>query len=180
MKRRQQAIGFRKMPKGRMIEENLHTVPMLKELRTYLHDHKVKYRVVTHSPAYTSQELAARQHVPGKQLAKVVMVKVGGESIMAVLPASHRIDVSRLEAAIGKPVHLESVDEFAPLFPGCETGAEPPFGPLFGLEVWVDSALAENEEIVFNAGTFREAVHMRYDDYIRLVQPHVATFAQHL
>ena len=180
MKRRLSAIGFRKIQKDHIIEEDLHTVPMLKELRAYLHEKKVKYKVVTHSPAYTSQELAERQHVPGKQLAKVVMVKTDGSPIMTVLPASHRIDLSRLQAVMGTPVELELVDEFAPLFPGCETGAEPPFGNLFGIKVWVDSALADNEEIVFNAGSFREAVHMRYDDYIRLVQPRVATFAQHL
>jgi Ala-tRNA(Pro) deacylase len=180
MKRRLPAIGFRKIQKDHIIEEDLHTVPMLKELRAYLHEKKVKYKVVTHSPAYTSQELAERQHVPGKQLAKVVMVKADGESIMAVLPASHRIDLARLQAVIEKPVELEKVDEFVPLFPGCDTGAEPPFGNLFGIEVWVDSSLAENQEIVFNAGSFREAVHMRYDDYIRLVQPRVATFARHL
>ena len=102
MKRRLPAIGFRKIQKDHIIEEDLHTVPMLKELRTYLHENKVKYRVVTHSPAYTSQELAERQHVPGKQLAKVVMVKAESQVLMLVVPAVRRVDLDMLGDFLGK------------------------------------------------------------------------------
>ena len=155
-------------------------MPILKRLKDFLHEHHVKYQVLTHSPAYTSQELAASQHVPGKQMAKVVMLKSGSTPIMAVLPASHRIDLARFQDTLGKPVQMELVHEFLPLFPECEAGAEPPFGNLFGVDVWVDTALAQNEEIVFNAGNYRQTVRMRYDDFVRLVKPRVATFAEHL
>ncbi len=183
MKRRQPTIGFRKGKRAEAISEDLQpapAVPMLRDLRTYLHDNKVKYVVVTHSPAYTSQELAAIQHVPGKQLAKVVMVTVAGRPTMAVLPATHVIDLDRLAAVAGQPVELMNADAFEPLFPGCDRGAEPPFGQLFGLDVWVDSSLADNTEIVFNAGSFREAIHMAYQDYVRLAEPRTATFARHV
>jgi Ala-tRNA(Pro) deacylase len=180
MKRRRPTIGFRKAKKAEAISEDLQPVPMLRDLRTYLHDNKVKYVVVTHSPAYTSQELAAIQHVPGKQLAKVVMVTVAGRPTMAVLPATHVIDLDRLAAVAGQPAEIMKADDFEPLFPGCERGAEPPFGQLFGLDIWVDSSLADNAEIVFNAGSFREAIHMAYQDYIRLAEPRIATFAKHL
>jgi Ala-tRNA(Pro) deacylase len=172
-------MGFRKGPKKEVISEDLWPVPMLRDLRTYLHNNKVKYVVVIHSPAYTAQELAEIQHVPGKQLAKVVMVTVGGRPTMAVLPATHVIDLNRFSAVAEQPVELMSADAFEPLFPACEKGAEPPFGRLFGLDIWVDSSLADSAEIVFNAGSFREAIHMAYQDYIRLAEPRIATFAKH-
>ncbi|MBI3608095.1 MAG: YbaK/EbsC family protein [Nitrospirae bacterium] len=155
-------------------------MPVLKKLKDFLHKHNVKYQVMTHSPAYTSQELAASQHLPGKQMAKVVMLKSNNTPIMAVLPASYRIDLARFQEALGKPVQMELVHEFLPLFPECEAGAEPPFGNLFGVQVWADTALGENEEISFNAGNYRQTVRMRYDDFVRLVKPRVATFAEHL
>lgn len=155
-------------------------MPMLRKLQEYLDANQVKYQVLTHSEAYTAQEIAALQHVPGRQMAKVVMVKKDGIPIMTVLPASHRINFARLQEVLGGRVELETEKEFRDLFPGCETGAEPPFGNLFNLEVWADTSLAEGEEIVFNAGTHRQTVRMRYEDFARLVKPRMATFAQHL
>jgi Ala-tRNA(Pro) deacylase len=178
MKRRHPTIGFRKAKKAEPLSEDLWPVPMLRDLRTYLHDNKAKYSVVTHSPAYTAQELAEIQHVPGKQLAKVVMVTVAGRPTMAVLPATHVVDLDRLAAVAGQPVELMTADAFEPLFPACERGAEPPFGQLWGLDVWVDTSLADSPEIVFNGGSFREAIHMAYQDYVRLTEPRVATFAK--
>lgn len=155
-------------------------MPMLRKLQEYLDANQVKYQVLTHSEAYTAQEIAALQHVPGRQMAKVVMVKKDGAPIMTLLPASHRINFARLQEVLGGRVELETEKEFRDLFPGCETGAEPPFGNLFNLEVWADTSLAEGEEIVFNAGTHRQTVRMRYEDFARLVKPRMATFAQHL
>lgn len=155
-------------------------MPIPSKLQEYLDANHVKYQVLTHSEAYTAQEIAALQHVPGKQMAKVVMVKKDGQSIMIVLPASHRINLARLQEVLGGKAELETEQEFRNLFPGCETGAEPPFGNLFGLEVWVDTSLTEDEEIVFRAGTHRQTVRMRYEDFARLVKPQVATFAQHI
>jgi Ala-tRNA(Pro) deacylase len=155
-------------------------MPMLKKLQEYLDANQVKYQVLTHSEAYTAQEIAALQHVPGKQMAKVVMVKKDGQPLMTVLPASHRINFASLQKVLGGRVEMETEQEFHGLFPGCETGAEPPFGNLFGLEVWVDTSLTGDEEIVFNAGTHWQTVRMRYEDFARLVTPRVATFAQHI
>ncbi len=155
-------------------------MPMLKKLQEFLDAHQVKYQLLAHSEAYTAQEIAALQHVPGKQMAKVVMVKKEGKPVMTVLPASHRIHFGRLQEVLGGRVELEREEEFRDLFPGCETGAEPPFGNLFNLEVWVDVSLTEDEEIVFNAGNHRQTVRMRYEDFARLVKPRVAAFAQHL
>ncbi len=153
-------------------------MPILQQLRDVLEAHDVPYRVLTHPRAYSAQRTAACQHIPGKHMAKVVMVKHGERSVMTVLPATHRVNLDQLQARLGAPLRLEGEQEFRLLFPYCETGAEPPFGNLFGLDVWVDRTLAEDEEIVFNAGTHCHAVRMRYADFAWLVQPQVAAFAQ--
>ncbi len=154
-------------------------MPMLKALRDVLETNHIPYQLRTHPRTYNSQATAAVQHVPGKQMAKVVMIKKDGQPLMTVLPASHRVNLTRLQATLGGEIELEREQEFRRLFPHCETGAEPPFGNLFGLEVWVDTALAEDEEIICNAGTHFQTVRLRYADFAWLVQPHVATFAEH-
>jgi Ala-tRNA(Pro) deacylase len=152
---------------------------MLKTLETYLNQNKVKYQVLSHSVAYTAQEIAALEHVPGRKMAKVVMVKKDGRSVMAVLPSIYRVDLERLNKILGGTVELETEREFKGLFSGCETGAEPPFGNLFDVDVWVDTTLTENDDIVFNAGTHKDTVRMRYEDFARLVKPTVAEFSHH-
>ncbi len=156
-------------------------MPILRKLQEYVDEHKVKYQVLTHSTAYTAQEVAQMQHVPGKIMAKVVMVKKeDGTPVMLVLPASHKVDFAQLREVLGTQATLEQEREFRDLFAGCETGAEPPFGNLFNIETVVDSALVQDEEIVFNAGSHWQTVRMRYADYVRLVRPRVAQFACHL
>jgi len=156
-------------------------MPVLRKLQEYLDEHKVKYQVLTHSTAYTAQEVAQAQHVPGKQIAKVVMVKKeNGTPVMLVLAGSHKVDFGRLREVLHTRAELEQERDFRDLFPGCETGAEPPFGNLFDLDTIVDTALTQDEEIVFNAGSHWQTVRLRYDDYARLVHPRVAKFAQHL
>jgi Ala-tRNA(Pro) deacylase len=156
-------------------------MPILRKLRDYLDTHKSKYQVLTHSTAYTAQEVAAAQHIPGRQIAKVVMVKKENSTpVMLVLPASHKVNFAWLQEVLHSPVTLEQEREFRDLFPDCETGAEPPFGNLFDLETIVDTALTKDEEIVFNAGSHWQTVRMRYDDYARLVHPRIAKVAEHL
>jgi Ala-tRNA(Pro) deacylase len=157
-------------------------MPISRQLKELLDEHKVKYQVVTHSEAYTAQEVAQAEHISGKQVAKVVMVRkeTSGMPVMLVLPATHKVDFTALRSVLGTSASMEAEREFRDLFPGCETGAEPPFGNLFGLETFVDPALTEDEEIVFNGGSHWQTIHMRYDDYARLVQPHIAQFAEHL
>jgi Ala-tRNA(Pro) deacylase len=155
-------------------------MPILTKLREFLDQNSVHYEVASHRQAFTAQEVAAAQHVPGKELAKVVMLRAGTEFIMTVLPAPYRVDLDRIKAAIGKPeVMLATEQEFKGLFPQCEPGAEPPFGNLYGLPVYVEQALTRDEQIVFNAGTHTQTVKMKYADFARLVQPTVAAFAAH-
>jgi Ala-tRNA(Pro) deacylase len=145
-------------------------------LKDYLDENNIKYTSMTHSRAYTAQEIAATLHVPGKELAKTVMVKVDGQLAMVVLPAPRQIDFERLRDSIGaQHVELASEDEFINRFPDCEIGAMPPFGSLYGLPVYAAQSLAHDEEIVFNAGTHVDAIRMNYADFARLANPTVVS-----
>jgi Ala-tRNA(Pro) deacylase len=139
----------------------------------------VRYDTIEHSPAFTAQEVAAAAHIPGKELAKPVIVKLDGRMAMAVLPASHQVELDALARAAGAE-HAELAEEsdFEERFPGSELGAMPPFGSLYGLPLYVDLTLEEDEEIAFSAGSHSEVIRMRYDDYRRLAEPHVARFGR--
>ncbi|UCH62855.1 MAG: YbaK/EbsC family protein [Fidelibacterota bacterium] len=145
-----------------------------KRLKEFLDSNKVKYVAIAHSQAFTAQEIAASAHIPGKQLAKTVMVTLNGEMAMAVLPATHHVDLRLLKKAAGvKKVALAGEKEFKDLFPDCEIGAMPPFGNLYDLKVYVADSLAEDDEIAFNAGSHTELIKMTYADFERLVKPKV-------
>jgi Ala-tRNA(Pro) deacylase len=148
------------------------------KLKDFLDQHRVKYVSVQHSTAYTSQEIAALAHVKGRNMAKTVVVKLSGKLALAVLPAKYNVDLPRLaqEAGAGS-AELASEQEFEKHFPGCETGAMPPFGNLYGLPVYVDEALTRDEQIDFNACSHTELLQMAYADFERLVKPKVAAFS---
>ncbi|HLP08855.1 MAG TPA: YbaK/EbsC family protein [Opitutaceae bacterium] len=151
---------------------------VLKTLCDYLDREQIRYTVISHSPAFTAQEIAAASHISGRELAKTVVVRADGELVMAVLPASYRIDVETMSDHLGAArVEIAHESEFHNRFPGCETGAMPPFGNLYGLPVFVARELTEDEYIAFNAGSHTELVQMRYEDFDRLVRPRVLDFA---
>jgi Ala-tRNA(Pro) deacylase len=153
---------------------------MVKRLQEFLDANGVKYEVKPHREAYTSQEIAAASHISGRTMAKVVMVKRGTGMVMTVLPAACKLGTDRLEKILGTSgVTIAREHEFAGLFPDCDTGAMPPFGNLYGLEVFVDDEVAKNAQIVFQAGNHHELVIMSYADFDRLVQPKVAEFCSH-
>jgi Ala-tRNA(Pro) deacylase len=144
----------------------------------FLDRHQVRYRHLVHAPAYTAQEIAHAQHVSGKALAKTVMVMAADRPLMAVLPASHHLELGALGTFLKRhPVRLATEKEFERLFPGCEVGAMPPLGTLYHLDVWVDVNLKERPEIVFNAGTHTDAIQMSFADFARIVQPRFGSFA---
>jgi Ala-tRNA(Pro) deacylase len=150
----------------------------LNKVRTFLDTHYVPYVVISHSKAFTAQGIAAVSHISGKELAKTVIVKLDGALAMAVLPASFHIDLQSLKRAVGvRSAELATESEFRQHFPDCETGAMPPFGNLYGIPVYVDATLTEDEEIAFNAGSHRELIKLAYADFERLVQPLVLDFA---
>ena len=150
----------------------------VKKLKTYLDEANIKYLTISHSSAFTSQDIAASAHVSGKEFAKTVMIKIDGMMAMAVLPASYHIDFDTLRKIFGtKFVTLATEPEFKDRFPDCELGAMPPFGNLYGMEVYVAETLTNNKEIAFNAGSHTELIRLSYFDYQRLVKPQVLKFS---
>ncbi len=151
----------------------------LEKLKEYLDSQGIKYIVISHSLAYTSQEIAQSAHIPARQLAKTVIVSIDGKMCMAVLPASYKVDLHLLRDITGaKKVELATEDEFAAMFHGCEVGAMAPFGNIYGMGVYVSDLLAAQEEIAFNACSHRELVKMAFADYAKLVQPKIMEFAE--
>ena len=130
-------------------------MPAMK-LKRFLDENQVRYVSIQHSPAYTAQEIAASAHIPGRELAKTVMVKIDGQMALA------------------------GEKEFQSMFPDCEAGAMPPFGNLYGLKVYADELLTHDVSIAFNAGTHAELIQMSYADFVHWVQPVIAPLARAL
>ncbi len=146
----------------------------IQKLKDFLDSHATKYSTIRHSRAYTASETAEAAHVAGKALAKTVIVKIDGRMAMVVLPATEHVELAAFKRASGAAkVELATEAEFKRLFPSCEVGAMPPFGNLYGMEVFVVASLAEDEEIVFNAGSHVELVQLAYKDFERLVNPKI-------
>lgn len=144
----------------------------VRKLKEFLDSEGVKYVTISHSKAYTAQEVAASAHISGKEMAKTVMVKLDGKMTMVVLPANHKVDFALLEQDLGvKNAELASEDEFRGLFPECEVGAMPPFGNLYDMEVYIEESLTDNSRIAFNAGSHTEVIRVPYEDFERLVKP---------
>jgi Ala-tRNA(Pro) deacylase len=147
-------------------------------LKGFLDLNKIKYVSVVHSEAYTAQEIAELTHIAGKELAKTVIVKKDGQMTMAVLPASHKIDWDLLKEATGADkIELAEEEEFEGMFPDCDIGAMPPFGNLYGMEVYVEESLTKDREIAFNSGSHIELVKLSYEDFSRLIKPKVIRFS---
>lgn len=149
-------------------------IMLAKRLKDFLENHHVKYLCVSHSPAFTAQEVAAAAHVSGKQMAKTVIVKIDDQLAMIVLPAHDHINFAALKEAAGATrVDLATESEFKTKFPECEVGAMPPFGNLYGMPVYVSGALTDIDQIIFNGGSHSDLVKLSYHDFERLVKPKI-------
>lgn len=150
----------------------------VEKMKALLEEKGVEYVTFQHWPAYTAQETAQSAHISGKNLAKSVVLKIDGKMAMAVVPAAHHVLLESVKAAANaNNIELASEQEFAGMFPDCEAGAMPPFGNLYGMEVFVSEALAEDEAIVFSAGTHTDLVGLAYQDFERLVKPKLGRFS---
>jgi len=152
-----------------------------KRVKQYLEESKTPYIHCTHRLAYTAQEVAAAQHVPGREMAKTIVLRADGQFLLVALPAIMKIDMKALRDELPfKQVELATEKEFASLFPDSEIGAMVPLGNLYNLPVYVDKTLSADEEIVFNAGTHVDTIRMKYKDFERLVQPRIIDAATRL
>lgn len=148
-------------------------------LKALLQEQRITYTAQPHPTVYTAQEIAAAQHVPGRQLAKCVLVKTDKGVTLAVLPAIYRVDLKKLKTALkAKRVSLASEADIKQAFPDVEVGAMSPFGNLYNVPVIVDKSLSDAEEIVCNAGTHTETITLRYREFERAAKPRLGMFGQ--
>ena len=155
------------------------TRPVMRAVRVkeFLDTNRIHYSSIVHPTAYTAQGTAAYAHIPGREMAKTVIVRADSQLAMAVLPASSQLDLAGLKKLCrAKTISLAAEPEFELKFPDCDLGAMPPFGNLYGIPVYVDEFLTQDEEIAFNAGTHNELVKMKYSDFERVVNPIVGRF----
>ncbi len=144
----------------------------------FLRSHSVRFEVLLHAPSHSAAHLAGSVHVPGRSVAKAVLVRSGETFALAVLPATHRLDPARLAGVLGvESVRIATEAEVEVVFADCEPGALPPFGRLYGLRTVVDASLAGSAEVVFVANTRHEGVRMRFKDYEAIEAPTRARFA---
>src|SRR5689334_18432980 len=144
-----------------------------RQLIECLDQNNVQYEILHHTEAVTAQRIAQAEHVKGRHQAKVVMLKSGDQHLMMVLPADHHIDLEKVEGVLGRPVSIDKEEDFGSLFPNTAIGAMPPLGNLYGLTTYVDKRLAEQDYIVFEAGTHTDAIKISYADYEKIVKPKV-------
>lgn len=145
-----------------------------RKIKEFLDAKDVKYICIRHSKAYTAQEIAAKTRIPGREMAKSVILVIDGKHVMAVLPATHKVDFEGLKKHLGaKSVAMPTESRFIDLFPDCEAGAMPPFGNLYDMDTIVAESLADDEYIAFNAGSHTEVIQLLYKDFIKLVKPKV-------
>lgn len=149
------------------------------KLATYFQRHGVSFSVVTHPEAFTAQEVAAVEHVPGRKFVKVVIVRGDDSLAMLCLPASFDVDLDASAGVLGcKEVRLATEDEFSDTFPDCEVGAMPPFGNLYDVPVYLDETVLDDDRIIFNACNHHETFEISRADYVDLVKPEVTRFSR--
>jgi Ala-tRNA(Pro) deacylase len=146
-----------------------------------LSNRQVPFEHLHHRPSYTANRTAQALHVSGKDVAKTVVLRADGRYVLAVLPATHRVDLEQLRQDLGaEEVEMATEAEMDRLFPDCERGAVPPFGSLYHLETLVDESLRADEQIVFGGQNHEDAIRMRYRDYEALEHPRVGHFGRHV
>jgi Ala-tRNA(Pro) deacylase len=149
-----------------------------KRLKNFLDHEKVHYEILPHPERFTAQEIAAAEHTRGKEVAKVVMVKAEGKDIMAVVPATAKVDLFKLSKILGtEKIEVEQEKDFGNLFPDCEPGAMPPFGSLYNLPCYVDGTLLKEREIVFNGGNHQESVKISTKDFEKIAHAKIEDIA---
>ncbi len=148
-------------------------------VRTFLDEQGVRYQVLPHRRDFTASETAQDTRTPGKDFAKCVLLRMDGKYALAVMPAHHAVDLEQFRRALGATdLELAGEDEMLLAFPDCDVGAEPPFGNLYDIPVYLSVAMADDRVVTFNAGSHEEAVRMEYDDFVRLVRPRLLDFSR--
>ena len=154
-------------------------MPLSQQLQNFFESHRADYSVSAHPKAFTAREVASVEHLPAREVAKVVVVYGDGKYHMIVVPADKLVDFQEVRHTLAlAQARLATEDELATLFPDCELGAMPPVGALYGLPLYMDESLLDDDTITFNGGTHRDVVHMRVQEYRRLTEPRIVSLAR--
>jgi Ala-tRNA(Pro) deacylase len=150
-------------------------------LASFLTEQGCWHERVDHTPTFSAQRLAQRLHVPGRAVAKTVLLRVEAKGrrqyVVAVLAATQHVDMTRAARVTGGWVQLATESEIADHCPDCDLGVLPPFGSQYGMKTIVDSQLAKDDEIWFEGNTHHEAVRMKFADFQKVERPLVDSFA---
>ncbi len=141
-------------------------------IRKMLQLRGVAFTEMHHPEAYTAQEVAQREHISGHHVAKVVVVLADGQPIELILPASRRVQLEHV-----KEVRLATEEEMARVFADVETGAIPPLPHWKNVQVLMDNTMQVKGDILFQAGTHRDAMLLRFEDWYKVVEPRVESFS---
>ena len=148
--------------------------------RRYLDEAEVPYHLIRHEHDIHARATAAHTDTPLDDFAKCVFLVVDDEPAIAVVPASREVALSKVRRGLdATSVRKAWETEIEALCPDCEVGAAPPFGPIYGIPVYVSHMIAEDEEITFNGGDHEHAFRMRFDDFERLIHPTVLRLCKH-
>jgi Ala-tRNA(Pro) deacylase len=146
-----------------------------------LSSRQIQFKRFAHRPAYTANRMAQALHVPGREVAKTVLLRTEGGYLLAVLPATHQVDLTELRQEMGaNRLEMATEEEMERLFPDCERGAIPPFGSLYNMPTVVDESLAEDDQITFEAQSHEEAMRMAYRDFEEIEHPRRGHFARRM
>ena len=141
-------------------------MPIATSVREYLDRKHVKYDLLMHPPTHTAAHSAELAHVPGDQLAKAVILEDDNGYVMAVLPASHKLDLQALGRELNRDgLTFADESELATLFRDCERGAVPPLGSIYDIDTVLDSGLADAPVIYFEAGDHLTLVRLKGDNF---------------
>jgi Ala-tRNA(Pro) deacylase len=148
------------------------------KLEDLLVSRHIAFQRLPHRRTYTANRMAQALHVKGREVAKTVLLRTGRGHMLAVLPATHHIDLEQLREELQDPeLTLASEEEMDRLFPDCERGAVPPFGSLYDVPTIMDDSLTEDETIVFEGPDHEQAIRITLRDYEALEHPRHAHFA---
>ncbi len=140
------------------------------KLSDYLEVNEVQFDLMQHSHSGSSMQTAKASDVPAERVAKAVVLEDGRHAVMAVLPASRRLEMREMRARNGPELRLASETKLKYLFQDCEPGAVPPLGDAYGIETIWDDSLMEQPDTYFEAGDHETLVHMKTSDFIGLLK----------
>jgi Ala-tRNA(Pro) deacylase len=135
----------------------------------YLAREGVGYGTILHEPTQDSSHSAQAAHIPGDRLAKCVMLADDKGYLMAVIPATHKVDLGALHRELNRNLGLATDRELIDLFKDCEPGALPPLGRAYGIDMILDESLADSPDVYFEAGDHRALVHLDGSDFQKLM-----------